>query len=206
MLNTVMDTIFNGLMLGTSGYAMYTINPAEQPFAFSACVVGFWHGCVGLYTRFLDSNCGEDGKCTNRLKRLTTSCVEIITVPLINMDLYKNSQQSNALALGHGLFIIPLAFDMSLKVFAGEGEEGESTAILIDLTVLGNIVSLLFLAINESNTPAALMALSAFIGYSGSLLMEYLLPGSGENTMLAGYAAVFGFLPAAIKAGGGAAS
>lgn len=203
MLDAVMDTIFNGLILGTSGYAMCMIKPAEQPFAFSACVVGFCHGCVGLYTRFVGNSCSSEGKCTNSMKRLTTSCVEIISVPLVNMDLYHCSQQSSALALGHGLFIIPLAFDLSLKLFSADGDEGESTAVLIDLTVLGNIVSLLFLAINESNTPAGLMALSAFIGFSGSLLMEYLLPGTGECTMLAGYAGLFAFLPEALKAGGG---
>ncbi|XP_037828140.1 uncharacterized protein LOC119616066 [Lucilia sericata] len=204
MIDTILDTVFNGLLIGTSGYAMFAVNPVDHPFAFAACAVGFCHGCTGIYTRFFDSSCGaegSEGKCRNRVKKLTSSCMEIITVPLANMDLYRSSQQTNALALGHGLFIIPLAFDLTLKYLATEGDEGESTAILKDLTVLGNIVSLLFFAVNENNLPAGLMALSAFFSYSGSMVMEYMLNGTEENSSLAGYALFFAFMPSALSAG-----
>ncbi|XP_065365048.1 uncharacterized protein LOC135958113 [Calliphora vicina] len=205
MLNTILDTVFNGLLIGTSGYAMFALNPLEHPFAFTASAVGLCHGCAGIYTRFLDSSCGaegSEGKCMNRAKKLTTSCMEIITVPLINIDFYRSSQQSNALSLGHGLFIIPLAFDLTFKFFASEGDEGETVAVLKDLTVLGNIVSLLFFAVNENNLPAGIMALSAFFSYYGSVLMESVLSGTGENSSLAGYALFFGIMPLALGAGG----
>ncbi|KAI8121680.1 hypothetical protein CVS40_7359 [Lucilia cuprina] len=205
IMNTILDTVFNGLLIGTTGYSMFAVNPAEHPFAFTASFVGFCHGCTGIYTRFFDSSCGaegSEGKCTNRVKKLTSSCMEIITVPLANMDLYRSSKQSSALALGHGLFIIPLAFDLTFKFFATEGDEGESTAILKDLTVLGNIVSLLFFAVNENNLPAGIMSLSAFFSYSGSMVMEYMLNGTEEKSTLAGYALFFACMSSALSAGG----
>lgn len=206
MLDIILDTVFNGLLMGTSGYSMLTLNPLEHPFAFSASAVGFCHGCAGIYTRFLDSSCGaegSDGKCVNSLKKLTTSCIEIVTVPLINMDLYRSSQQSSALALGHGLFIIPLAFDLSWKFFATDVEEGESAAVLKDLTILGNIVSLLFFAVNESNCPAGIMSLLAFSANYGSVMMESLLSGTGENFCLGVYALLLSLVPSALAASTG---
>ncbi|KAM7349302.1 uncharacterized protein ACRADG_008305 [Cochliomyia hominivorax] len=209
MLSTIMDALFNGLLVGTSGYAMYVVKPSEHPIAFTAAAVGFCHGCAGIYTRFIDSSCdseGSEGKCTNNFKKLTSNCMEIVTVPLVNMDLYGSSDQSNALALGHGLFIIPLAFDMTFKFFGTEGDGDESTAILKDLTVLGNIVSLLFFAVNESNFAAGIMSFAAFFSYSGSMVMEYMLRGTEENSCLAGYALFFAYLPQALGISAGAAS
>lgn len=205
MLVTILDTVFNGLLLGTTGYSMFSLNPIEHPFAFTASAVGFLHGCAGLYTRFLASSCGtesSESKCLNNFKKLTTNCMEIITVPLINMDLYRSSAQSNALALGHGLFIIPLAFDMTFKFVAAEGDEEESLAVLKDLTVLGNIVSMLFFSVNESNFAAGMMSLAAFFSYSGSMMMEYTFKGTEENSCLAGYAVIFAFLTQSLLAGG----
>uniref|UniRef100_A0A1A9UZ95 Uncharacterized protein n=1 Tax=Glossina austeni TaxID=7395 RepID=A0A1A9UZ95_GLOAU len=192
----MVDAVFSGILLGTTGYAMISVSPAERPYAFTACTVGFCHAIAGLAKSLVSHK-----NVTKRVKRLTCSCLEIMTVPMINIELYLKSEQSNPLALGHGLFIVPLAFDVITKV--AQNEEGNEIAAqtLKDLTILGNIISLLFLAANENISVYGLMALTAFTAKYGAILMDNLLSSTGEGTSLIAYAILLGLVPMALRSG-----
>lgn len=216
-METALETICNGLLLGTTGYAMSQVKPADHPFAFAACAVGFCHACAGIYTRFFDSSCSDDAetKCMNSAKKLTNGCMEFVALPLINFDLYNNSQQSNSLALCHGIYVVPLILQSTWKVFdsAGgepaegevDGESGDPQQILENITILGNVMSLVYFAVNENNNPAGGMALAFVFSYSGALLIEQFLKGWEEKISLICYSIFFYLLPAAISGGGAAA-
>ncbi|XP_073828395.1 uncharacterized protein [Musca autumnalis] len=207
----MVDAIFNSLLVGSSGYALSLVTPGEHPFIFTACAVGLCHGILGLYGNIVEGSSNSqranetpiaDDSWICKTQNLTQSCIDIITVPLINIDLYMQSQQSSALALGHGLFVIPLAFDLSFKVFDTAEGDGNATETLKELTVLGNIVSLVFLSVNENNLPYGLMAMSALLAEYGSSAMENMLRGSGANIALMGYSLFFSLIPEAIGKGG----
>uniref|UniRef100_A0A1A9WR57 Uncharacterized protein n=1 Tax=Glossina brevipalpis TaxID=37001 RepID=A0A1A9WR57_9MUSC len=191
----MVDAVFSGILLGTTSYALVSVSPTERPYAFTACTVGFCHALAGLVKSLVRKE-----NFSKRFKRLTCSCLEIMTVPMINIELYLKSEQSNPLALGHGLFVVPLAFDVMTKIASSdEGNETAATETLKDLTILGNIVSLLFLAANENVTVYGLMALAAFTAKYGAILMENLLTGTGEGTSLVSYAILMGLVPVALR-------
>lgn len=208
----MVDAIFNSLLVGSSGYALSLVAPAEHPFIFTACAVGLCHGILGLYGNIVEGSSNSqraadaptaDDSAMCQFQNLTQTCVDIVTVPLINIDLYMQSQQSSALALGHGLFVVPLVFDLSFKIFDSEGD-GNATETLKELTILGNIVSLVFLSVNENNLTYGLMAMSALLAQFGSNAMENILRGSGANIALMGYSLMFSLIPEAIANSGSA--
>uniref|UniRef100_A0A1B0AB41 Uncharacterized protein n=1 Tax=Glossina pallidipes TaxID=7398 RepID=A0A1B0AB41_GLOPL len=192
----MVDAVFSGILLGTTGYAMVSVSPIERPYAYTACTVGFCHAIAGLVKSLVSQK-----NVTKRFKRLTCSCLEIMTVPMINIELYLKSEQSNPLALGHGLFVVPLAFDVITKVAPNEEGDEIATQTLKDLTILGNIISLLFLAANENISVYGLMALAAFTAKYGAILMDNLLAGTGEGTSLVAYAILLGLVPMALRSG-----
>uniref|UniRef100_A0A1B0BPG2 Uncharacterized protein n=1 Tax=Glossina palpalis gambiensis TaxID=67801 RepID=A0A1B0BPG2_9MUSC len=192
----MVDAVFSGILLGTTGYAMVSVSPIERPYAYTACTVGFCHALAGLVKSLVSKK-----NFTKRIKRLTCSCLEIMTVPLINIELYLKSEQSSPLALGHGLFIVPLAFDVITKVAPNEEGDEIATQTLKDLTILGNIISLLFLAANENISVYGLMALAAFTAKYGAILMDNLLTSTGEGTSLIAYAILLGLVPMALRSG-----
>ncbi|KAI9588898.1 hypothetical protein GQX74_007067 [Glossina fuscipes] len=192
----MVDAVFSGILLGTTGHALVSVTPFQHPYAFCACAVGFCHALAGL----VESIACED-RCTTCFKRLTCSCIEIMTLPMLNIEFYLKSDQSSPLALGHGLFVVPLAFDLLTKVSPNAETEDISTRTLKDLTILGNIVSLLFLAANENNAVYGMMVLAAFIAKYGAMFMENIIAGTGECTGLLGYSLLFGLVPMALKTG-----
>ncbi|XP_067636999.1 uncharacterized protein [Eurosta solidaginis] len=178
-----LSMVFNGLLVGASGFALYSIQPAEHPYAFSACAFGLCHGLLGIIHAYKK---GDEGDSCNKIREISTSCMEIVQLPLINIELYLASSNTSALALGHGLFVIPLAFDLIAKLFTEEGDDS-NTNTLKDLTILGNIVSLTFLAVNESNYTYVSMAITAFLTKYGAILLDSYWEGALENTVLLGY-------------------
>ncbi|XP_053947755.1 uncharacterized protein LOC129237995 [Anastrepha obliqua] len=182
-----LSMVFNGLLVGASGFALYTMPPAEHPYAFSACAFGLCHGLLGMIHYYK-----QDSEDCSKIHDVSTSVMEIIQLPLINIELYLASSESSALALGHGLFVIPLAFDLIAKLFTEEGDDS-NTNTLKDLTILGNIMSLTFLAVNESNYTYVSMAITAFLTKYGAILLDSYWEGSLENTVLTGYS-LFTFL------------
>uniref|UniRef100_A0A1A9ZZD1 Uncharacterized protein n=1 Tax=Glossina pallidipes TaxID=7398 RepID=A0A1A9ZZD1_GLOPL len=186
----MVDAVFSGILLGTAGHALVSVSPLQHPYAFCACAVGFCHALASL----AESIACED-RCTLCFKRLTCSCIEIMTLPMLNIEFYLKSEQSSPLALGHGLFVVPLAFDLLTKVSPSAEGEDDSTRTLKDLTILGNIVSLLFLAANENNAVYGMMVVAAFIAKYGAMFMDSLITGTGECTGLSGYSLLFGLVP-----------
>jgi len=140
-------------------------------------VFGFCHGLFGL----VSSLTGDEN--AKKVTDTTTSIMEILPLPLVNVDLYL-AAESNNIALGHGLFIVPQAVSVILSLFKGEsGDEGEGSALdtLKTLTILGNITSLLYLSINESSWNLAGMAFLAFMAKFGAKFFEeQISEGSGE--------------------------
>uniref|UniRef100_A0A1I8Q0L7 Uncharacterized protein n=1 Tax=Stomoxys calcitrans TaxID=35570 RepID=A0A1I8Q0L7_STOCA len=206
----MVDAIFNGLVVGTSSYALSQLQPSESPFLYTACAMGLCHGLLSLYGNIMEGSSNSENAATypgpsdsmvRRLQSLTESCVEIASVPLINMDFYLRSQQSSPLAMGHGLFVIPLMVDLSWQLFSGNQNEN-GTETLKELNTLGNIVSLVFLSVNEGNLAYGIMAVSALMAQYGPMIMENSLRGSGANTALIGYSLFFALIPAALSNGG----
>uniref|UniRef100_A0A1A9W249 Uncharacterized protein n=1 Tax=Glossina brevipalpis TaxID=37001 RepID=A0A1A9W249_9MUSC len=190
------NVVVNGILLGSTGHALVSVSPFQHPYAFCACAVGFCHAFAGL----VESIACED-RCATCFKRLTCSCIEMMTLPMLNIDFYLKSEQSSPLALGHGLFVVPLAFDLLTKVSPNADVEDISTQTLKDLTILGNIVSLLFLAANENNAVYGMMVLAAFIAKYGAMIMDNIIAGTGECIGLLGYSVLFGLVPMALKNG-----
>ncbi|EDV45724.1 uncharacterized protein LOC6550760 [Drosophila erecta] len=175
--NSAVSCVLNVILCGATGFGFYKIGPSEHPYAFTACVFGFCHGLFGLVSGLTDN---ENAK---KVTETTTAIMEIIPLPLVNVNLYL-ATESNNIALGHGLFIVPLAVSVILAFFKGEsGGEGEGSALdtLKTLTILGNITSLLYLAINENNWNMGGMAFLAFMAKFGAKFFEEQInEGSGE--------------------------
>ncbi|XP_033172254.1 uncharacterized protein LOC117148766 [Drosophila mauritiana] len=175
--NSAVSCVLNVVLCGAAGFGFYKIGPSEHPYAFTACVFGFCHGLFGLVSGLT----GDDN--AKKVTETTTSIMEIIPLPLVNVELYL-AAESNNIALGHGLFIVPLAVSVILTFFKGEsGDESEGGALdtLKTLTILGNITSLAYLAINESSWNLGGMAFLAFMAKFGAKFCEeQISEGSGE--------------------------
>ncbi|XP_016971788.1 uncharacterized protein LOC108039337 [Drosophila rhopaloa] len=196
--NTAVSTVLNVLLCGATGFGFYKIGPSEHPYAFTACVIGFCHGLFGLVSGLT----GDDN--AKKVTETTTCFMEIIPLPLVNVDLYLGAE-SNNIALGHGLFIVPLAVSVILNLVKGEGsgEDGEGGVVetLKTLTVLGNITSLLYLSINESSWNLAGMAILAFMAkFGGQFCEEQVTEGSGEPVTYVSWSGFF-FLTALAVSG-----
>lgn len=172
--NTAVSGVLNAVLCGVTGYGFYAMQPQQHPFAFSACLIGFCHGLLGLIDIFV----GNDN--TRKAKKTTNAIMEIVPLPLVNMELFFGGE-SNNIALGHGLFIVPMAISVLVGLIKGEGEEAdEAIDTLKLLTMLGNITSLCYLAINEGSIIMGGMAVLAFLTKIGSEYLETQLEGSGD--------------------------
>ncbi|KAH8408837.1 hypothetical protein KR009_001993 [Drosophila setifemur] len=176
--NSAKSVVLNVLLCGATAFGIVKIgSPGDHPYAFTACVIGCCHGVLGLINIFAESD------STRSLKETTSSIMEIVPLPLVNVDLYLGAE-SNNIALGHGLFIVPLAISVILGMVKGEGQSTDDYGTLHTLktlTILGNITSLLYLAINESSWNLAGMAFLAFMAKFGARFCEeQVSDGSGE--------------------------
>ncbi|XP_022208805.1 uncharacterized protein LOC111065116 [Drosophila obscura] len=171
----VMDALFNSLLVVSSGYAIYTLHPLQTPYGYGAATLSLIHGLLGVVraTRNDDDDC-------NRLRLITSGVMEIAPLPIVNIELYLKSS-SPSLALAHSCFLVPLAYDILAKM--GDNEDS-STESLKELTLLGNLVSLLFLGVNQSSNMYGAMAAVAFGARYGSLILEYYREGLGSDFRL----------------------
>ena len=170
----VADLLVNTMLAGASGWAMYRMNgPMEHPYGFAASAFGLCHGLLGMIAA-----CKTDDEEQAKIKDISKSIMEIVPLSLVNIELYNMSENSN-LALGHGLFIIPLAFDILAKLFCDEPNETNATDTLKDLTILGNIASLLYLTVQEGSAWYGGMAAAAFLSRYGAMLIEHYSEGNG---------------------------
>lgn len=155
----------SAVLCGVTGYGFSMIAPQEHPYAFTACVIGFCHGLLGVINTF-----AENDNLTTA-KKISSSILDIVPVPLVNVDLFLNGEGNN-IGLGHGLFIVPLAVSVLIALFKGEGEESEALETLKVMTVLGNITSLVYLAFNDGSWVEGGMAFLAFMSKYGTEFIE----------------------------------
>ncbi|XP_037726277.1 uncharacterized protein LOC119557565 [Drosophila subpulchrella] len=173
----LMDALFNSLLVVSSGYAMYTLQPLETPYGYATAALSLVHGLLGV----VRAASNDDDEC-NRVRLITSGIMEIVPLPLTNIELYLKSSNPS-LALAHGTFVVPLVYDLMAKM--GDNED-TSTETLKELTLLGNVVSLLFLGVNQSSNLYGGMAAIAFGARYGSVILDYYWEGLGVDfTLLA---------------------
>ncbi|XP_022208802.1 uncharacterized protein LOC111065114 [Drosophila obscura] len=172
--NSAVTGVMNLLLCGATGFGFCKIGPQEHPYAFTACVVGFCHGLLGLVA----SVSGDEN--TTKAKDATNALMEIVPLPLVNVELFLGAE-SNNIALGHGLFIVPLAVSVIIG-WAKDSDEGDHAIdTLKTLTILGNITSMVYLALNESSWTLGGMAFLAFMAKFGATFFEdKVTEGSGQ--------------------------
>ncbi|XP_001355655.1 uncharacterized protein [Drosophila pseudoobscura] len=192
--NSAVTGVMNLLLCGATGFGFYQIGPQEHPYAFTACVVGFCHGLLGLVATVSgDENTTKANDATNAL-------MEIVPLPLVNVDLFMGAD-SNNLALGHGLFIVPLAVSVIIGWAKDNDENGSVIDALKTLTVLGNITSMVYLALNESSWNLGGMAFLAFMAKFGAAFFEEnVSEGTGQPITYISWSGFF-FLTALAVAG-----
>lgn len=172
-----MDALFNSLLVVSSGYAIYTLHPMETPYGYATAALSLVHGILGM----VRAASNDDDEC-NRVRLITSGIMEIVPLPLTNMEVYLKSTNPG-LALAHTCFVVPLVYDMLAKVV---DTEDTVTETLKELTLLGNVVSMLFLGVNESNNMYGILAAIAFGARYGSAFLDYYWKGLGaEFTLLA---------------------
>ncbi|XP_017021742.1 uncharacterized protein [Drosophila kikkawai] len=166
--NTAVTCALNLVLCGATGFGLFKIGPSEHPWAFTSCLIGFTHGLVGLVGILAD----DDNAKKMQIK--TGGILEIVSLPLVNVDLYLETAESNNIALGHGLFMVPLTVSVILAFWKDEGAIDVSGTVqtLKVLTILGNITSLAFVMINESSVIMGGMAVLAFMAKFGADLCE----------------------------------
>lgn len=167
-----MDALFNSLLVVSSGYAMYTLHPLQTPYGYAAAALSLVHGLLGV----VRAANNDDDEC-NRWRQITSGIMELVPLPLTNIELYLKSSSPH-LAMAHGCFLVPLTFDMVAK---WRDVEDNSTVTLKDLTLLGNVVSLLFLGVNQSSNVYGGMAAIAFGARYGSVMFDYYWEGLGVH-------------------------
>ncbi|KAH8287300.1 hypothetical protein KR054_005541 [Drosophila jambulina] len=166
--NTAVNCALNVVLCGATGFGFIKIgSPAEHPYAFCACLIGFCHGLAGLLSSLVEND------AVKKVQEVTTGVMEIIPLPLVNVDLYLPAE-SNNIALAHGMFVIPLGVSVILGLIQGkgEGEDLGTVDTLKILTVLGNVTSLAYLAMNDNSWSLAGMAFLAFMAKFGAEFSE----------------------------------
>lgn len=197
--------IYNALLLTTSSLTARKLVPQKRPFALAACVVGGLAAVFGLIRAFLDdgsrrgggggagggggraSNSSSDGSEFRMLRNVTQSMLELMPLALVNMELYAHSLGLGAVALAHGIFVLPLLLDLRCSVVKNR-KNCDLTETLRDLLVLGNIVSLGFLAAKERNLLYLRMTLTMLVVKYFPVLMDSAQEETGEDLIVCGNA------------------
>ncbi|EDV99832.1 uncharacterized protein LOC6565070 [Drosophila grimshawi] len=193
--NSAVSGVLNLVLCGVTGYGFYAMGPSEHPYAFSACVIGFCHGLFGLVDSFSGNETSKSAKETSN------SILEIVPLPLVNIELFFGGDANN-IALGHGLFIVPMAICILVGLIQGKGDgEGDEVIETLKLlTILGNITSLSYLAVNEGSWLMGAMAFLSFMTKYGSEYLETQIEGSGDPVKYVSWS-VFYFLTTMVVGG-----
>ncbi|XP_030384546.1 uncharacterized protein LOC115631843 [Scaptodrosophila lebanonensis] len=176
--------VYNSLLLGSASYAAWCIDSDTYPCAFAACVVGGVSALVGILRALFGSGQAEEYR---KLRDVNSGVLELVPLPLVNIDLYAESQGMGALALGHCVFVVALSFDLGCSL-AKDRKDCDISEMLRDLTVMGNIISLGFLAFMERNFIYVRMALIMGVMKYGSLFVDSIHEGVGEDLQVLGTA------------------
>ncbi|KAH8260312.1 hypothetical protein KR026_009295 [Drosophila bipectinata] len=190
--------IYNGVLLGTSVMSARKMDLEQHPFALAACVVGGVSAIVGLLRVLFAS--GQPEEC-RKMRDITHGVLELVPLPLANMNLYLKSTGWSPIALGHSFFIIALMCDMSCCL-AKERQDCEMSDSLKNLTVLGNIVSLGFLAFVERNSLYLRMMMVMIVVKYGTILVDSMKENAGEDLQVCGTALFIYLLGKAMDSAG----
>ncbi|XP_026846536.1 uncharacterized protein LOC113566196 [Drosophila persimilis] len=169
--------LFNSLLVVSCGCALYTFDPVRTPYAYGAAVLCLFHGLLGV----LRAAFNADDDC-NRLSVISAGVMEIAPLNLVSIELHLKSSHPT-LAVAHSYFMVPLALDMMAKM---SGTKDVFTDKLKQLTVLANLASLLYLAIDSSNNIyEASYGLCCPLDTRGPLERSALGQGQGQGRPLA---------------------
>ncbi|XP_037937406.1 uncharacterized protein LOC119671000 isoform X2 [Teleopsis dalmanni] len=128
----------------TSVYALYRI-PIEEPFAFSAHLLGLWHGIISFYkhslygTRHLMPNSEERIARVEEANTRSVYLMQFAYIPLINIELYMGSGECNWIGLSHCIYSFPLIVtEMQFLLLPEEEKTEDKRANIIKLeSILG---------------------------------------------------------------------
>lgn len=171
---------YNSLLLVTSGMTVSQMMPSCHPFACGACVVGGAVAVLGLL-RVLFARKPDEMRVVRDVNR---GLLELLPLPLVNMELYRRTQGTlSPLVWGHCIILFPLMFDLNCSI-NHEHTNCNLTDTLRDLTMLGNIISLGYLAYREANSIYLRMTLSMFLVKYTPVLLDYVNDGTGEDMIV----------------------
>ncbi|KAH8237525.1 hypothetical protein KR038_003738 [Drosophila bunnanda] len=175
---------YNGILLYTAVTSGCKMQPEEHPFALVACMVGAVTATFGLLRVIFAS--GQPDEC-RKLRDITYGVLELVPLSLINMDFYRHSTGWSGVTVAHAFFLVPLVCDMRCCM-AKNRVDCETSDSLKDLTVLGNIVSLGFLAYVERNFLYLRMMLVMAVVRYGVVLVDSIRENAGEDLQVCGTA------------------
>ncbi|XP_068151525.1 uncharacterized protein [Drosophila tropicalis] len=188
------NAIFNAILVAACCYTMYQLTPADHPYGFTAAAFSLVHGLFGLVHSMEEQPEDEECEITSRAIMISTSIIETIVLPLANIEFYLKSDQS-AVALVHGLAVIPLFYDMLGKM---SDDLDTNTETLKSLAVFGNILSTSYLAYKEENPIYAGVAAAAFIARYCSSLIDGFVQGAGAHVNTLGTATILALMTYAL--------
>lgn len=178
---------YNSLLLVTSGLTASKMTFACQPFACCACMVGGAVAVLGLL-RVLFARKPED---LRMLRDINRGVLELLPLPLVNMELYGLSQGSfSPLVLGHCVSILPLLLDLNCSLFR-QRKNCDLSETLRDVTMLGNIISLGYLAYQECNMIYTRMSVVMFAVKYLPVILNMVNDSTGEDMIVCGSAYFF---------------
>ncbi|KAM8717101.1 hypothetical protein ACLKA7_003899 [Drosophila subpalustris] len=183
--------VYNSLLLLTSGLAARKISLQKHPYAFSACVVGGAVAVLGLIRVIFGDD--RDPQQFQILRDVSHSVMEMVPLPLVNMELYIVSHGVGPLALGHGIFVLPLLLDLRCSIVK-DRKNCDFTETLRDLLVLGNIVSLGYLSVREGNFLYMRMAITMGMVKYIPIFLDSIQDSAGEDLIVCGSALFFWLL------------
>ncbi|KAH8370070.1 hypothetical protein KR093_002115 [Drosophila rubida] len=181
----ILDLFFNLVLVGSSGYGLYALTPADQPYGYTAAAFCFIHGLLGVVRSF-ESDVDE----CSRSFFVSTSIVDVLPLPLANIEFYLQSSLSG-LAMVHAMSLILLLYD----TMGNLGDDWDSaTETVKDLSLLANVGSAMYLGIQEENYFHVGIAVSAIIARYGSALVSIFLPEFGPHVDKLSKSAIIGLM------------
>ncbi|XP_037937404.1 uncharacterized protein LOC119670999 [Teleopsis dalmanni] len=189
-----LNAVLSVVLTGASGYGLYAIKPDKEPYAFTACVITFCHGLVSFAKNVLDGDAGETAKSAGNV---TTPTMQIVPVPLIDIELFLPSEPTNNLGWGHFSYVIPLALTALYQKWKDEADdENKDIQNLWDLTVYGGILSLIYYSVQENNNITLALSLIAWGTYVlPKQIEDELVEESMETSTLVGQSTIAAFMP-----------
>ncbi|KAL7723259.1 hypothetical protein ACLKA6_018062 [Drosophila palustris] len=173
--------VYNSLLLLSSGLAARKISFQKHPYAFSACVVGGAVAVLGLIRVIFGDD--RDPQQFQILRDVSHSVMEMVPLPLVNMELYIVSHGVGPLALGHGIFVLPLLLDLRCSIVK-DRKNCDFSETLRDLLVLGNIVSLGYLSVREGSFLYMRMAITMGVVKYIPIFLDSIQDSAGEDLIV----------------------